>query len=382
MDVNLVPDVNGVPDVADEIASMLLAWRTKVLNALLTTTAIAALPAIWSAVSSAFRDPSQWPAALAFLVFYLFVAGLAAFRRLDARLRAWGFLMVGQAVAILATARGGLAGDGRVYFIAMPILAMVIVGGGSGLLMAIISLVSYTAFAILAHQGLLEKWLVSLENSVVLGDWVAAGTAMVLVLVLVMVLLWNFHRFQVQTMKAERRSSLELVQARGLLEEYNQTLEHKVQQRTAELQESIVEREQLQQQVIDGQQQVIQRLSTPIIPMMDRIIVMPLVGNVDSVRARDITRGLLAGIQEHRAKVVLLDITGVSIVDSEVVNHLNKTIQAARLKGAHTILTGISDAVAETIVDLGIDWSSVETLGNLQTGLRTALAKMGRRIEG
>jgi rsbT co-antagonist protein RsbR len=75
-----------------------------------------------------------------------------------------------------------------------------------------------------------------------------------------------------------------------------------------------------------------------------------------------------------------LDITGVPIVDSGVANHLNKTIQAARLKGAQTIVTGISDAVAEAIVDLGIDWSGVETLADLQTGLKVALASMGLRI--
>jgi PAS domain S-box-containing protein len=134
------------------------------------------------------------------------------------------------------------------------------------------------------------------------------------------------------------------------------------------------ERERLQQEVIEAQKRSIQELSTPIIPVMDRIIVMPLIGNIDSMRARDITRALLAGISQHRAKVVILDVTGVPIVDSGVANHLNKTIQAARLKGARTIVTGISEAVAETIVDLGIDWSGIETLSDLQTGLRTVMA--------
>ena len=105
---------------------------------------------------------------------------------------------------------------------------------------------------------------------------------------------------------------------------------------------------------------------------------MPLIGSIDTMRARDITRGLLAGIRHHRARVVILDITGVPIVDSGVANHLNKTIRAARLKGAQTIITGISDAVAETIVDLGIDWSDIETLSDLQTGLRAALTRMRR----
>jgi PAS domain S-box-containing protein len=136
------------------------------------------------------------------------------------------------------------------------------------------------------------------------------------------------------------------------------------------------EREKLQEEVIEGQRRAIAELSTPVIPIMDRIIVMPLVGSIDSIRARDITRILLAGISEHQAKVVILDVTGVSLMDTGIVNHLNKTIQAARLKGARTIVTGISDAVAESIVDLGIDWSDIETLSDLQTGLVTALKSL------
>jgi ligand-binding sensor protein/anti-anti-sigma regulatory factor len=148
----------------------------------------------------------------------------------------------------------------------------------------------------------------------------------------------------------------------------------------AQRQQAELERERLQQEIIEAQKRAIQELSTPIIPVMDRIIVMPLIGSIDTMRAKDITRTLLAGIREQRAKVVILDITGVPLVDSGVANHLNKTIQAARLKGARTIVTGVSDAVAETIVDLGIDWSGIETLADLQTGLVAALASLGIKL--
>lgn len=140
------------------------------------------------------------------------------------------------------------------------------------------------------------------------------------------------------------------------------------------------ERRKLQQQIIDAQQRALQELSTPIIPILDRVLIMPIIGNVDSHRARDIMRAVLAGISQHRAKVVIMDITGVPLVDTGVADHLNKTIQAARLKGAHTIVTGVSDAVAETVIDLGIDWSKVDTLRDLQTGLRTALSTLGYEI--
>lgn len=154
----------------------------------------------------------------------------------------------------------------------------------------------------------------------------------------------------------------------------------------SESRQAEIEREQLQQEVIDAQQRAIVELSTPVIPIMDApngaggIIVMPLIGSIDSMRARDVTRSLLAGIGRYRAKVVIVDVTGVTLMDTGIVNHLNKTIQAARLKGAKTIITGISDAVAETIVDLGIDWSEITTLSDLQTGLVIALQSLGIKL--
>jgi rsbT co-antagonist protein RsbR len=113
---------------------------------------------------------------------------------------------------------------------------------------------------------------------------------------------------------------------------------------------------------------------------MDRILVVPLVGTIDSSRANTVMRTLLAGISQYRALVVILDVTGVPLVDTGVATHLYKAVQGARLKGAHTIVTGLSDAVAETIVDLGIDWSNTETLADLQSGLLEALRRTGYKL--
>lgn len=145
------------------------------------------------------------------------------------------------------------------------------------------------------------------------------------------------------------------------------------------------ERTRLQQEVIEAQQHALQELSTPIIPVLElaergSVVVMPLIGSIDARRAKEIMRSLLAGIREYRAQVVILDITGVHVVDSGVASELNKAIQAARLKGAQTIVTGIADAVAETIVDLGIDWSDISTVGDLQTGLLIALERLGYQL--
>jgi DNA-binding LacI/PurR family transcriptional regulator/anti-anti-sigma regulatory factor len=156
-------------------------------------------------------------------------------------------------------------------------------------------------------------------------------------------------------------------------------VEQQVAERTAELKREQEESARLQQEVIEAQQRAIRELSTPIIPVLEGVIVMPLIGSIDTMRARDVTRTLLEGIREHHARVVILDITGVPIVDSGVAAYLNRTVQAARLKGARTIVTGISEAVAETIVDLGIDWSGIETLRDLRTGLQSVLAEIGGR---
>ena len=153
-------------------------------------------------------------------------------------------------------------------------------------------------------------------------------------------------------------------------------VERQVQEQTKELKREQEESARLQQEVIDAQQQALRELSTPIIPVLEGVLVMPLIGVIDTMRARDITRKLLTGIQEHRAKIIILDITGVPVVDSGVAAYLNKTIQAARLKGARTIVTGVSDAVAETIVDLGIDWSEIETVSDLRVGLQSVLIGM------
>jgi anti-anti-sigma regulatory factor len=176
-------------------------------------------------------------------------------------------------------------------------------------------------------------------------------------------------------LQAREEAETSLKMAYAEVEKAYAEVEQQVQERTAELEREQEESARLQQEVIEAQQRAIQELSTPIIPVLEGVIVMPLIGSIDTTRARDVTRSLLAGIREHAAKVVILDITGVPILDSGVAAYLNKTVQAARLKGARTIVTGISEAVAETIVDLGIDWSGIETLRDLRTGLQTVLSK-------
>jgi rsbT co-antagonist protein RsbR len=124
-------------------------------------------------------------------------------------------------------------------------------------------------------------------------------------------------------------------------------------------------------------QRVIRRLSTPVINVWDEVLVMPLVGVVDSTRAQQMMEQLLERIAAAEARFVLVDITGVPTVDTAVAEHLIKTTKAARLVGAHALLVGISPKVAQTLVRLGVSLSDVSTFPDLQSGLAHALSSLG-----
>jgi rsbT co-antagonist protein RsbR len=126
--------------------------------------------------------------------------------------------------------------------------------------------------------------------------------------------------------------------------------------------------------------EAIQELSTPIIPVYNGVLVVPLVGRVDSARAQALTEALLEAIAREQAEIVLLDITGVAVVDTSVANHLMQTARAASLLGSQVVLVGISAEVAQTLVQLGLDPGRLVTLSNLQSGLEYALAQQNLAI--
>jgi rsbT co-antagonist protein RsbR len=120
------------------------------------------------------------------------------------------------------------------------------------------------------------------------------------------------------------------------------------------------------------QQQAIQELSTPVLQVRDRMLLLPIIGVLDTARARQLTRQLLKEIRDTRAKVVVIDITGVPAVDSKVANHLLQTVAAVRLMGASSIITGIAAEVAQALVVLGVHLGELRTAGDLQGGLEEA----------
>jgi rsbT co-antagonist protein RsbR len=136
------------------------------------------------------------------------------------------------------------------------------------------------------------------------------------------------------------------------------------------------------ERVIREQQEAIRELSTPVLQVRDQLVVLPIIGVLDSQRARQLTEQLLGAIQANRAQVVVLDITGVATIDVTVANHLVQTVEAARLMGASAIITGISSRIAQTLVDLGVDLGQMRTVGDLQGGLEEAERLLGFRANG
>jgi two-component system sporulation sensor kinase A len=215
-------------NIVDMASAELLVWRTRTLNALLVIVVIAATPVIAFVLHEAVHNPEQWPAALLYLAMYFFIGALATLRHLDVHLRAWGLLLLGYAAGVLAFARGGLAGDGRIYLLALPVLALILIGVRSGLAMAALSLLTFAAFTVTAHQGWMASWLVRQDNTLLLMDWVIGGIAFALALVVLVATQWYFSRFQEAIIAAKARLYDEANRLRAFNENIVQSMEEGV----------------------------------------------------------------------------------------------------------------------------------------------------------
>jgi rsbT co-antagonist protein RsbR len=140
------------------------------------------------------------------------------------------------------------------------------------------------------------------------------------------------------------------------------------------------ERERLNREMLVARERLISELSAPLIPITQNILVLPLIGAVDSARAQLIMESLLDGIDSYNAEVVIIDVTGVPLLDTAVANYLLQMTNAAGLVGARTILVGVMPKVAQTIVELGVDLSSITTRSTLQGGVEYALRLKGQHI--
>jgi len=137
---------------------------------------------------------------------------------------------------------------------------------------------------------------------------------------------------------------------------------------------------QERERVIREQQEAIRELSTPVLQVRNRLLILPMIGLIDPQRARQLTEQLLRGIRTTRARVVVIDITGVAAMDANIANHLVLTVESARLLGATVIVTGLSPEIAQTLVNIGVDLGKMHTVGDLQGGIEEAERLLGYKV--
>jgi rsbT co-antagonist protein RsbR len=177
------------------------------------------------------------------------------------------------------------------------------------------------------------------------------------------------------------RSLHELAQralvARSEIEAANRSLETVVAERTAKL-HAVVQNQQELLSTQAGLLQQIAEMATPVLPVLPGVVVMPLIGTIEGERASNLAGRLLMGVEQRRARVALIDITGVPLVDTLAARALLNAVQGVRLLGAQPVLVGVQPEIAQTLVSLGMDLSDIATTSNLEDGLVLA-ARLARK---
>jgi anti-anti-sigma factor len=177
----------------------------------------------------------------------------------------------------------------------------------------------------------------------------------------------DLHPDQVEALRTLGRQVMAQMELRRHITTLEQSLAEKEQAAEA------LRQKYAQEDIISRQAEMLAELSTPLIPINDQILIMPLIGAIDSRRAQQVVETLLSGIAESRAHVAIIDITGVSVVDTQVAGALIRAAQAVKLLGAQVILTGIRPEIAQTLVGLGIDLKDIVTRASLQNGIAYAM---------
>jgi rsbT co-antagonist protein RsbR len=186
---------------------------------------------------------------------------------------------------------------------------------------------------------------------------------------------------------AIRRALTEARRYAQEMDSYRRQLEERIERRTGELNEALANvqahSDGLNQALeeLQASQRIIRELASPVVPVLQGIIVMSLVGSIDSQRAVVMTAEMLNGLERYDARIVILDITGVPVVDTQVAKILLESARAAQLMGCQTVLTGIRPEIAQTMVELGIEATDLVTRSDLQGGMEYALEKMGLGLE-
>ncbi|WML50190.1 RsbT co-antagonist protein RsbRA [Neobacillus sp. PS3-34] len=192
---------------------------------------------------------------------------------------------------------------------------------------------------------------------------------------------WPLH-FVIEGLRTFSKNLFEGMQEHGYVTDENQMdVIYQFDSWMSPLQNEVVDiYSKTWERTVSLQKIALQELSAPLIPVFEGITVMPLVGTIDTERAKQIMENLLTGVVKHRSEVVLIDITGVPVVDTMVAHHIIQAAEAVRLVGAKCMLCGIRPEIAQTIVNLGINLNQFTTKNTLKKGIEAALELTNRKI--
>ncbi|MGE5250696.1 MAG: response regulator [Bacteroidota bacterium] len=221
--------------MSNDTESVLQVWRTSILNWFLAFALIAGGIMDLMTIPPALSDPSQIPSVILYTIAWGMLVVLAFWRRLDLRVRAWGLLLITYAVTVVTLLTAGLGGSGRQYMIVISLVAVMLAGVRSGLIMAGLNMATYILLLAMAGRGLMSNWLVIERSSLNGADWMAELYETAGLLSVAMAITVLFYRFVLRLIEKSNQARMDVLHAHALLEEQNATLEQRVQERTVEL---------------------------------------------------------------------------------------------------------------------------------------------------
>jgi rsbT co-antagonist protein RsbR len=353
------------------------AWQEYLLNWALVALALTALVyALLSLVAWALGKAPLLGALSGFAVLPFYGLAYLLGRRGRIRLAAYIPTIALFLVMVAAQYQVGVGHSTVVGLVMATVTAGLLLGAWLAVALAVLSTVAYATLGLAQQAGSLPAPLPPEQTVIV--DGVALGVGLLALVILV----WLSKREMDRAVALARESERQIEDYTRELEGIQGQLERQVEERTKDLGGFT---QQLQASLQEQQElwETVQRLSIPILPVHEGVLVMPLIGHIDATRAERLVDDLLIAIEEQSARVVILDVTGVPVMDSQVANSVIQTARAARLLGAETVLVGVRPDVADTLARLAVDGAEGlgEVLGgmvtqrDLQEGVRYALAR-------
>jgi anti-anti-sigma regulatory factor len=346
-------------------------WRTNLLNTIMKSVFILATLVMITVILSMSGDWGQTETifTLSLYVFAYVGLGFITFLpQIPYPIRAGALVLIMYAVAVIGLKSAGLSGDGRLFLIVSIVMGAILFGFRTSYALIVLAL---GTLAFMAWQFTQGAWFIDadkLANTGQASSWMT-GSAVLIMLAVMLVASMNYLLGKLNSTMSENLAMVETINRS------NQELEVQVAQRTEALAQALqVSEQQAAEQArllqeLHQQRELIYGMSVPLLPVTERALVMPLIGALDSHRLDQARDKALQRVKQQGSTNLIIDVTGVPVIDSQVAQGLLMIVRSCHLLGAKTIMVGVRPEVAQTIVSLGVDLSLLETRADLHSAL-------------